>query len=400
MLFAGPAPAAQVSETTTPSPGSSAPATPAPTPAPAASGTPAPSEGPAAILPGLTGNDKRTVTVLVKPIEPFVIGDPASDAAPSGFSVDLWQAIAERAGWTTEWKWTDTVSNQINAVSDKEVDAAIGAITMTAEREAKIDFSLRMFSSSLGIVTPIESGASSGFLSVIFSPQVGRAVRVILVAILVFAVIIFALRRRSEDFPKGIVRGFGHSLWLSGQAVMGKNFNNVFTGGRDPSRVLGRILFLVWLWVAILLAGYIGGSITSVMTVKQLNSGISGPEDLINVRVVAPEGTTSSDFLTAQGIGHAVVPTYADGLAALQEGRYDAMIFDRPVLEFWLAGHPASGLQLVNVRMGAEPYGFALQQDSELRQQVNIGLLAVSHEGTYAKLYEQWFGAVPQDTAG
>lgn len=367
---------------------------------PAATTSPTPASTPLTDLPGLNGKDKREVTVVVKPIEPFVFGDPAAKEAPTGFSVDLWNAIASRAGWRTNWVWTDTVTNEIHAVADRKADAAIGAITMTPEREAVIDFSLRVFSSNLGIVTATGDHGTSSFLSVIFSPQVGKAVRVILIAIALFAVIIFFARRRQPDFPRGIVRGLGNSLWLSGQAVMGKSFNNVFTGGKDPSRFFSRVLFLIWLWIAILIAGYIGGSITSVMTVKQLKAGIAGPQDLVNYTVIAPEGTTSDTYLTDQGIGHDVVPTYQEGLAALAGHKYDAMVFDRPVLQYYINQHPNSGLSLVDSAFGAEPYGFALQQDSDLRQQVNLALLAVNTDGTYNDIYSRWFGGQAEDSAG
>jgi polar amino acid transport system substrate-binding protein len=351
-------------------------------------------------LPGLTGDDKRTVRVLVKPIPPFVVGDPRNGQAPGGFSVDLWNAIAERAGWRTKWMWTDTVSNQISGVAAGRADAAVGAITMTPEREAMIDFSLRMFSSNLGIIANSDTQATSGFLAIIFSKQVRRAVQVILIAIGIFGLLIFLIRRRQEDFPKGFIRGLGHSMWLSGQAVMGKSFNNVFTGGKEPSRVLGRVMFLIWLWIAILLAGYIGGSITSVMTVKQLRSGIEGPEDLVNYTTVAPEGTTSDAYLTNRGIAHEVVATYQAGLAALKEGQYQAMVFDRPVLQYWLMQNPGHQLQLVNSAFGSEPYGFVLQQDSKLRQQVNLALLAVSEDGTYNRIHAEWFGVDAVDSVG
>jgi polar amino acid transport system substrate-binding protein len=189
-------------------------------------------------------------------------------------------------------------------------------------------------------------------------------------------------------------------MWLSGQAVMGKSFNNVFTGGKEPSRVFGRVMFLVWLWVAILLAGYIGGSITSVMTVKQLRSGVEGPEDLVNYTTVAPEGTTSDTYLTNLGIAHDVVPTYQVGLQYLSDGKFQAMVFDRPVLQYWLMHNPSHRLQLINSSFGAEPYGFVLQQDSKLRQQVNLGLLAVNEDGTYNRIYSEWFGVDAGDSVG
>ena len=52
----------------------------------------------------------ETLTVVTKPIEPFVFTDGPE---PRGFSIDLWRAIALEAGLPFEYMVVDTVSETL-----------------------------------------------------------------------------------------------------------------------------------------------------------------------------------------------------------------------------------------------------------------------------------------------
>lgn len=85
----------------------------------------------------------RTVVVVTKPLDPFVIR--ADDGTLSGFSVDLWTEIGRRQGWKTERQWHEKVTHVIDAVEVSKADAGIAGITINKEREERVDFSHPMF---------------------------------------------------------------------------------------------------------------------------------------------------------------------------------------------------------------------------------------------------------------
>ncbi len=93
----------------------------------------------------------RTLTVGIKPILPFVFVEDAD--APYGYSIDLWNAIAERLGVTTEFQVFETVPDLLNAARLGQVDVAIAGISITQEREASgLDFSYPIYQAGLQIV--------------------------------------------------------------------------------------------------------------------------------------------------------------------------------------------------------------------------------------------------------
>lgn len=112
--------------------------------------------------PGTTGvgaeqaQAAREVKVAVTVIDPYVIKRP--DGSYAGFSIDIWQEIARRNGYTTVYVEKPDVEAQISAVRAGEADAAIGAIQVTAERARAVDFTEP--TSTTGLQMMVASGTS------------------------------------------------------------------------------------------------------------------------------------------------------------------------------------------------------------------------------------------------
>lgn len=68
-----------------------------------------------------------------------------------GFDVDLWEAIASENGYKYKIK-IYPFEKLIEKLVKKEIDLALSAITITAEREKLVDFSHQYFEGTLGIL--------------------------------------------------------------------------------------------------------------------------------------------------------------------------------------------------------------------------------------------------------
>src|SRR5215475_8511364 len=96
----------------------------------------------------------RVATRLVKP---FVFEDKGQ---LSGFSVELWQEIARQLNIKSEFVVKPTVRDLLASIDDHEANLGIAAISITAERELKWDFSQPMFDAGLQILIPIQANRS------------------------------------------------------------------------------------------------------------------------------------------------------------------------------------------------------------------------------------------------
>src|SRR5512146_2904815 len=98
-----------------------------------------------------TENPPRPLVVATHVAPPFVMrtGDDWS-----GLSIDLWRRIAEDLHVTYELRAMDSPEAVVDAVASGQGDLAVAALTVTAARDRKVDFSQPYFSSGLAIAVP------------------------------------------------------------------------------------------------------------------------------------------------------------------------------------------------------------------------------------------------------
>jgi polar amino acid transport system substrate-binding protein len=108
---------------------------------------------------------------------------------------------------------------------------------------------------------------------------------------------------------------------------------------------------------------------------KQLRGTVHGETDLRSVRVAAIAGTETIEYLDRRHIGYQVFVDPEAGLAALQKGRVDALVYDRPLLLWYVNERFLGSLQVLDSTFDSQVYAIALPQASELRVAIDLALL-------------------------
>jgi ABC-type amino acid transport substrate-binding protein len=125
---------------------------------------------------------------------------------------------------------------------------------------------------------------------------------------------------------------------------------------------------------------------------------IAGPCDLAGRRIAVLAGTTSLANIKAEAVacgfdieGDLVVVERPDqAVAALLAGEVDAFTSDGVALERLAEDQP---LKVVGNHFSEEPYGIGIPKgDDRLRRLVDLTLQEMDEDGTYAAIYEKWFG--------
>jgi len=150
--------------------------------------------------------------VAFSPLEPFVYKE---EGELVGFSVDLWNAIADDLDLEYEWVKVGSITQQLEAVAEGSADVALGGISMTPEREEIVDFSYPYFNSGLLIITqpPGKESLQTTF-ETFFSPTMLRVLGLALITLLVIAHVIWLLERGSnKEVPKAYLPGIWDGLW-------------------------------------------------------------------------------------------------------------------------------------------------------------------------------------------
>ena len=329
----------------------------------------------------------RTLRVVTKPLEPFVI---EQNGQLIGFSVDLWNQIAERLNLKYEWVEVANVTEQLTAVQTGTADVAIAGISMTAEREQRVDFSHPYFNSGLQILisTKNESMLSSTrrFLAT-FAPALLTYLGIAMLIALALAHLVWLVERRTNpDFQGGYLSGIFEAIWWLLSIVANGEY-----GDRATRSPLKRLLTIALWLIGVILIAQFTASITSALTVQQLGSAISGPDELPGKRVATLPGTTAAQYLTDHHIPFTEVRTIDDAYQLLNRGSVQAVVYDAPVLLYYSVTRGKGSTQVVGPIFKEETYGIALPTGSPLRKTINEALLTLHQDGTYDDIYSKWF---------
>ncbi|MAS36905.1 MAG: amino acid ABC transporter substrate-binding protein [Anaerolineaceae bacterium] len=305
----------------------------------------------------------------------------------TGFSIQLWEAIASNAGLDYELYEVETVVDQLDAIQNGDADVAIAGITITAEREQVLDFSFPYFDAGLQImvredeITPI-----SHALAAVLSPDFLQFLLMFVGLILVAAHILwFIERRRNPKISASYLPGISQMLWWSAVTVIG--YDDV-----PPSTIGGRVMALIWMFAGIFLIANLTASLSAGATVRELQSSISDISDLRNNRVATVNGTTSAQYLATAGIRYTGTETIDEAYELLRDRNVEAVVYDAPVLLYYVITHEDDIFRTVGQPFGMEEYGIALPEGSPHRETINRAILSLLEDGTYQQIYNRWFG--------
>jgi ABC-type amino acid transport substrate-binding protein len=332
----------------------------------------------------------RTVLrVAVKPIEPFVF---TRGSERVGFSIDLWNAVAQTLHVDTAWVEVATVDEQLQAVRNGTADAAIAAITITKERDRTVDFTQPYFDSGLQILVKAEGGnrLRDAFDSMPWA-TIGAILGAFVVVMFVMAHVVWIVERRADErFRRGYLKGVGEGLWAVALIVATGEH-----GDREGSRIVKRlIVFVMWLAGVVVIA-QLTATVTSTQTVARLSSAIHGPDDLPGKRIATVHGTVAADYLSRQGLPHRDVATARAGRDLVLAGDVQALVFDAPTLQYLAAQQGGGVLQVVGPVFAVQKYGIAVPDGSPLRKRINDALLEIVEDGRYEALHDKWFAHAP-----
>jgi ABC-type amino acid transport substrate-binding protein len=93
--------------------------------------------------------------------------------------------------------------------------------------------------------------------------------------------------------------------------------------------------------------------------------------------VGAIAGTETTDYLGREHIAYRSFADAEAGLSALEAGRIDALVYDRPLLLWLVRERYSDSLRVLNASFDPQYYAIALPEGSKLRVPIDLALLDV-----------------------
>ena len=318
---------------------------------------------------------------------PFAMKDARGNW--QGIAVSLWRDIAQRADIAFHFEEQE-LEPLLDELAAGRVDAVIGPVLITPHRMERFDMTSSFMHVSLAIATrPASWTTYLGALADLLNARLLTTVLGLLAALVAVAIVVWWLERhRNPDhFGGGGVKGIGDAMWWSASTM-----STVGYGDRTPITLWGRIVGVVWMFVSIVLVSTFIAAVSSALTVGQLRSDVRTLRDLPGRRVGVVDGSGADEFLSGMRIEAARYPDVVAGVRDLVRGDLDAFVDEWPALRYLQRDGFAGQIAVVAQPLSRGYVGFALPLNSPRRRQIDVALLEVMDDPTWAKIVEADLG--------
>jgi len=311
---------------------------------------------------------RSELVVGVKSSPPFSY--QRDDGVWAGISIELWEQIAGELGLEYQYRET-SLEGLLGELARGELDAAVAAISVTADRNQQVEFCHPHYTTGLGIA--IQAGSQGDLWQLVRRIVSKRLLVIVLVMLAIVAVCGLLFWRFEREVNQNLFggrrrQGIEMGLWWSTILLLGHK-------GIVPVSTSGRLVAGAAMLASLLLLAVLTGVITSVLTVHQLDLGIDDPSDLQHARVVSVEPSTAADFLQRRRIGYRAVDSAEEAVREVSEGRADAVVYDRALLQYVAKQQYAATVKVLAVSFQTQEYAIALGPDSPLRKPLNTAIL-------------------------
>lgn len=312
----------------------------------------------------------------------------ASDGVTrEGFSIDLTRAIAEELGREVRFERVETFSDMFDAIAQGRADGAIANISITAAREQAMDFSHPIFESGLQIMLPGEKEGTS-LINIIATRDVAMFVLAAFGGLFVFGMLMWLLERgRQPYFDRPLREALFPSFWWALNLVVNGGFEE-----RVPSSRLGRLFGVLLVVSSLFIVSIFVAQITAAMTVAAISENVESLNDLDGRKTATTRSSTGEALLLQRDIAHQSYDTLSGMLADFESGEVEAVVFDGPILAWYLQTQGRGKGRLVERVFKRENYGIALPTGSPLTEEFNRALLSLRENGSHDSITRKYFG--------
>jgi polar amino acid transport system substrate-binding protein len=328
--------------------------------------------------------------VAVYDVPPY--GAVDSDGALSGVSVDLWRQVAEELQWEYRLTPVSHMESILSGLEQGRFDAAIGAITITPEREARVDFSYPAHRSGVAVAVRKETGPIAAVVSYWrVAADLGFLIVGMLALLLLLGVVIWVVERPSRSMaqaPEDRVATLRDGLYW---AVV--TMTTVGYGDKTPKTPLGRLVAVVWMLTSLALVSLLSASLVSRLTAERVeNSGIRADSDLRGKKLAAVAYSSGAEYLDGLHLKYEQYDNLAEALSSLANGRSNAVVNSVGALRYLVAARFAEVIRVPNILLAPAYMAIALPEHSQLKKPIDRALIKITASPEWKSIEERYFG--------
>ncbi|CAN6452225.1 unnamed protein product [Victoria cruziana] len=315
-----------------------------------------------------------------------------------GFCIDVFEAALATLPYAVphqyifygDGKKNPSYNELVNMVASNKFDAAVGDIAIVTNRTKIVDFTQPFAESGLVIVAPVKEIQSSPWS--FLKPFTWQMWLVTGVSFLFVGAVIWILEHRINQEFRGPPRQQLVTVFWFGLLTM------FFSHRENTVSTLGRMVLVIWLFVVLIINSSYTASLTSILTVQQLSSGIDGLDSLIssNYPIGYQVGSFAKQYMieelniASSRLKELGGPEEYAGALLLGPGNggVAAIVDELPYVELFLANN--CKFKTVGREFTKSGWGFVFQRDSPLTVDMSTAILSLSDNGDLQRKHDEW----------
>nr|XP_043626316.1 glutamate receptor 2.7-like isoform X2 [Erigeron canadensis] len=317
----------------------------------------------------------------------------------TGFCVDIFEAVVRTLPYSlkhefipfvgSDGKSAGTYDDLLRSLANRKYDAVVGDITVSASRSEYVDFTFPYTEAGTAMIVRIKDEKKSTW---IFMRPLEKELWIATGALFIYTgIVIWVLERRVNEEFRGSSRDqVGMIFWFSFSTLVYAHREKLMSN-------LSRFVVIVWVFVVLVLTSSYTASLTSMLTVQQLQ-----PTDIFQIMrkgesVGYQQGSFTRYTLKTIGFDDSKLKSYGSFEQydeALQKGSQNggvSAIFDElPYLRAFMVKY-CTKYTMTGYTNNTAGFGFAFPKGSPLVHDFSTAVLQVRKHQT-ANISIQWFG--------
>ncbi|KAL5570002.1 hypothetical protein UlMin_026577 [Ulmus minor] len=329
--------------------------------------------------------------------------DPSTNRTTfTGYCIEIFEAVMNALPYRVGYEFipfmlsdgssAGTYDELVRQVYLEKFDAAVGDITIRHNRSSYVHFTLPYTESGVSMIIPIEDKRSKN--AWVFLKPLTWDLWVTSGFFFIFiGFVVWVLEHRiNEEFRGPISHQIGTSFWFSFSTMIFAHREKVISN-------LARFVVIVWIFVVLILTQSYTASLTSLLTVKQLQPTITDVNQLLRNRdkVGFLKDSFVEGLLKNLGFRDSELRIYnsiekLDSLFLEKNGnnRISAAFDETPYMELFLKRYCSK--YTMSPAFKTDGFGFVFPKGSPLVQDVSRAILYVTEGDIMKKIENKWFG--------
>lgn len=317
---------------------------------------------------------------------------------PTGFCVKAFEKAIEGLNCRVEYI---TFGNRVTAppsydeliqlIVDKEIDAVVGDMTITANRSQQVEFTQPFLDSSLVAIVRLKDESFIGSALIFMKPFSDQLWLLIAAFFVCGGLAIYFLERRKNS---PIQRSPSSSRF---GAILMYSFSTWFPNPEDTRSVMGRTVVVACLVVTGILYSCYTANLSAILTASQLEPSLKDIQSVLerqDIKIGYWDKSFEGQFLAKElRISEKRLinlTTEADYYMYMSRGVVDAIIDERPYMQSLVANHCSelafAGHPFINLN-----WGFAFDPSlHQLATNISSRILQLTESGELYTIQNDW----------